>query len=75
MDQKIIGLWEKGDHASVLAMYPEYRKHSPEGFFAHYLMMIGALGGGECKSKGTKMSDYENAVGTGQVHMWFDLAA
>jgi len=75
MDEKIIDLWEKGDHASVIAMYPEYRKHSPEGFFAHYLMMIGALGGGGCKSKGMKMSDYENAVGTGQVHMWFDLAA
>ena len=53
----------------------EYRKHNPEGFFGHYLMMVGALGGAACTAKGRKMSNYENAVGTGQLHMWFDVAA
>jgi 3,4-dihydroxyphenylacetate 2,3-dioxygenase len=75
MDEAIIELWHKGDHAAVVALYPEYRKHSPEGFFGHYLMMLGALGGDACRAKGTKMSNYENAVGTGQLHMWFDVAA
>ena len=75
MDEKIIGLWERGDHAAVIDMYPEFRKHSPEGFFGHYLIMAGALGGREWTAPGTKLSDYENSVGTGQVHVWFDLSA
>jgi len=73
MDERILELWKAGDHAAVDALYPEYRKYKPEGFFAHYLMMLGALGGPECRVKGRQMSAYENAVGTGQVHFWFDV--
>ena len=62
-------------HASVIDLYPEYRGHRPEGFFGHYLMTVGALGGRGCRARGTSMSSYENAIGTGQVHVWFDLAA
>lgn len=75
MDEKVIECWKRGDHADVIALYPEYRAHNPEGFFAHYLMTVGALGGAGCKAVGTQMSEYENAAGTGQVHVWFDLAA
>ncbi|MEY2400221.1 MAG: 3,4-dihydroxyphenylacetate 2,3-dioxygenase [Ilumatobacteraceae bacterium] len=71
-DQQLIELLEAGDHAAVLARYDEYRRFSPEGMFAHYLMMVGALGGAECTAKGTRYSDYESAAGTGQVHIWFD---
>jgi 3,4-dihydroxyphenylacetate 2,3-dioxygenase len=73
MDERIIELWSAGDHASVIDLHDAYLPFNPEGQFGHYLMMVGALGGRSCKARGRKCSDYENAVGTGQVHMWFDL--
>lgn len=75
LDERILALWREGDHASVLELYPDYRAHEPEGFFGHYLMMVGALGAHACRAPGRQLSDYENAVGTGQVHVWFDLPA
>ena len=51
---------------------PEFRRFSPEGRFAHYLIMASAMGGASWRSKGVAYSDYENAAGTGQIHMWFD---
>ena len=41
-----------GDHASIIDFWPEYRQHSPEAFFAHYLMMVGAIGGSGCTARG-----------------------
>jgi len=73
IDRKILALWSAGDHAAVIDLYPEYRRFSPEGFFAHYLMLVGALGGRACGAKGVRLSDYENAVGTAQAHVWFEL--
>jgi 3,4-dihydroxyphenylacetate 2,3-dioxygenase len=71
-DARILALWAKGDHAAVVAMAPEYqRAHHPEGRFAHYLMAVGAIGGAACRVPGTQLSAYENAVGTGQVHVIF----
>jgi hypothetical protein len=35
-------------------------------------MMMGALGEGDCAATGRLYSEYENSVGTGQVHVWFD---
>jgi 3,4-dihydroxyphenylacetate 2,3-dioxygenase len=72
-DRRILELWGAGDHRSVIELYPEYSELAPEGFFAHYLMMVGALGGLECHSKGVALSECENAVGTGQAHVWFEL--
>ena len=72
MDTRILGLWERGDHAAVVELYPEYlRKHHPEGRMAHYLMGLGAMGGPSCRIPGVCLSAYENAVGTGQVHVLF----
>ncbi|MFM8312427.1 MAG: catechol 1,2-dioxygenase [Ilumatobacteraceae bacterium] len=70
-DERVIALLERGDHATVLAEYPEFRKFSPEGRFAHYVIMATALGGSEWTTPGVAYSDYENAAGTGQIHMWF----
>ena len=65
--------WFKaGDHARVIDTMPEYLRHAPEARFGHYLMMAGALGGRALKAKGRQFSDYENATGTSQVHVWFD---
>ena len=72
MDHRILELWKAGDHAAVLELYPEYaRKHQPEGRFAHYLIALGAIGGAACRARGVQLSEYENAVGTGQVHVLF----
>lgn len=61
----------KGDHASVIDTMPEFLKHVPEARFGHYLMMAGACGGREWTWRGVRYSDYENATGTSQVHVWF----
>lgn len=71
-DERILERWSLGDHASVLKGMSEYAKYKPEGRFGHYLTMVGALGGTGCIAPGVQLSDYENSVGTGQVHVWFD---
>jgi 3,4-dihydroxyphenylacetate 2,3-dioxygenase len=43
-----------------------------EGDFDHPLMMLGAVGGPDRTAPGELFSDYENATGTGQVHVWFE---
>jgi hypothetical protein len=74
IDERVLGHWRDGNHAAVLDLYPEYRRFHPEGLFGHYLMLLGALGGRACGARGRLLSDYENAVGTGQAHVWFDIA-
>ena len=72
-DRYVLECWERGDHAAVYDFYPEYRTHAPEGRFAHYLMLLGAIGGPACTARGERYSAYENSIGTGQVHVVFDL--
>lgn len=71
-DEARLEWWQQGDHARVIDHMDEYRQHKPEGMFGHYLIMVGALGGRDCKVVGRRFSDYENATGTGQAHVWFD---
>ncbi len=63
---------QEGDHRSIIDTMPEFLKYKPEARFAHYLMMMGALGEGDVIAPGALYSEYENSVGTGQVHVWFD---
>ena len=73
-DKEAIELFEHGRHDLILGQWDErFRKLPWEGFGGHYLQMIGALGGAACRSKGTPLSDYENARGTGNIHVWFDV--
>jgi aromatic ring-opening dioxygenase catalytic subunit (LigB family) len=74
-DHAVIDAWLVGDHARVIDNYAEFAKVKPEGRFAHYQMMVAALGGRECVAPGRLFSDYENSIGTGQVHVWFDRPA
>ena len=74
-DHRVIDAWLRGDHASVVDNYDEFFKAKPEGRFAHYQMMVAALGGRDCVAPGRLYSDYENSIGTGQVHVWFDRPA
>ena len=71
-DEKVIGWMKAGDHGAIIDFVPEYREHAPEGRFGHYLMMVGALGGRNCRAPGTQFGDYESVSGTGQAHIWFD---
>ena len=74
-DEHILDLFAAGDHRRVIEEMPEYKKQGPEGKFGHYLIMAGALGGAACTAPGEQFSDYEAAVGTGQVHVWFERPA
>ena len=64
--------FRNGDHAQVLDTMPEFYRHRPEARFGHYLMMMGALGEGDCAATSRQYGEYENSIGTGQVHLWFD---
>lgn len=74
-DHAVLEAWSRGEHAGVLAGLGEYMSYRPEGRFAHYQMMVAALGGADCVAPGRAFSNYENAIGTGQIHMWFDRPA
>lgn len=74
-DARILRHWAAGEHDQVVALYPQYREVHPEGLFGHYLILLGAIGGTACRAPGRQFSDYENAMGTGQVHVVFDLSA
>lgn len=67
--------FDAGDHARVIDTMPEFLRHKPEGMFGPYLMMIAAVGGRDCVAPGTRYSEYENSIGTGQAHVWFERPA
>jgi len=71
-DAERMAWFAKGDHARVLETMPEFYRFKPEARFGHYLMMMGALGEGDCTASGRQYGEYENSIGTGQVHMWFN---
>jgi 3,4-dihydroxyphenylacetate 2,3-dioxygenase len=74
-DMERIGWFAQGEHARVLETMPEFLRHKPEAKFCHYLQMIGALGEGAVTATSRQYGDYENSIGTGQVHLWFDRPA
>jgi aromatic ring-opening dioxygenase catalytic subunit (LigB family) len=72
-DKQAIALLREGRHGEILARWNDEYRHLPwEAFGAHYLQMIGALGGADCRARGEPLSAYENARGTGNIHIWFD---
>jgi aromatic ring-opening dioxygenase catalytic subunit (LigB family) len=72
-DERIMALWYTGDHAAVLALAEEFRRTcSPEGRFAHYLILAGAFARGAALGPGTQYGRYKAAIGTGQSIFWFD---
>ncbi len=74
-DLERIAWFTAGDHARVLKTMPDYLQYRPEGKFAHYLTMIAAMGESAVTAPARRYSDYENSVGTGQLHLWFDRPA
>jgi 3,4-dihydroxyphenylacetate 2,3-dioxygenase len=71
-DEERLEWMRAGDHARIVDTMDDYFPHAPEADFGHYLMMLGAIGGRDCRARGELFSDYENATGTGQVHVWFE---
>ena len=71
-DHERLEWFRNGDHAQVLDTMPEFYRYRPEARFGHYLMMIGALGEGDCTATSRQYGEYENSIGTAQVHLWFD---
>ena len=74
-DMEALALFRGGRHDVILDRFAEYRAIPWEGLGGHYLQMIGALGGAACRARGEPLSDYENGRGTGNMHIWFDVAA
>ena len=72
MDHERLGWFFEGRHDKVLDTMDDFLTVRPEGRFAHYLMMAAALGESEFAAPGVQYGDYENSVGTSQVHVWFD---
>lgn len=64
--------FDAGDHARVIDTMPEFLRHHPEAMFGPYLMMVAAIGARSCVAPGVRYSEYENAIGTGQAHVWFE---
>jgi len=74
-DKRAIELFREGRHDEIIGHWDdEYRQRHWEASGAHYLQMAGALGGRAWRGKGTPLSAYENARGTGNIHVWFDAA-
>jgi aromatic ring-opening dioxygenase catalytic subunit (LigB family) len=71
-DHGVIEAWQRGDHAAVVDNFDTFMTVRPEAHFGHYQMMVAALGGRNCIAPGRLFSEYENAIGTGQIHVWFD---
>ncbi len=71
-DADVLRAFADGDHRAVIDNMPAYLQVKPEARFGHYLTMVGALGGRECRAVGEPFSDYENAIGTAQMHVWFE---
>ena len=74
-DLERVAWLEAGEHAKVVDTMPEFLRFRPEAMFGHYLLMVGAIGGRDCTAPGTRYSEYENAIGTGQIHLWFPRPA
>lgn len=70
-DEQRLEWMKQGNHRQIIESMDDYLEYAPEGDFGHFLMMIGSVGGVECTAPGEMFSDYENATGTGQVHVWF----
>ena len=70
-DLERIEWMKQGHHARILDTMDDFKKFKPEANFSHWLTMAGATGEGDNTAKGVMYSEYENSIGTGQVHVYF----
>jgi len=75
-DKRAVEFFSQGRHDLIVDNWNEdFRKRNWEAFGGHYLQMLGAMGGADCGYVGEPLSEYENARGTGNIHIWFDTEA
>jgi 3,4-dihydroxyphenylacetate 2,3-dioxygenase len=74
-DLERLAWFERGEHDRVIDTMDVFARFKPEAMFGHYLMMVAAIGGRQCRAPGVRYSEYENSIGTGQVHVWFERPA
>jgi 3,4-dihydroxyphenylacetate 2,3-dioxygenase len=74
-DYERLEWFKAGDHARVLETMPAFHKVRPEAMFGHWLLTAGAIGEENNTAPGVMYSEYENSIGTGQVHVWFPKPA
>jgi AmmeMemoRadiSam system protein B len=74
-DHRVIDALVRGDHVQLVNEMDQFMTVRPEAHFGHYQMMVHTLGGDACTAPGRMYSEYENSIGTGQVHVWFDQPA
>lgn len=75
-DKRAVEFFKQGRHDLIIKNWnDDFRKRHWEAFGGHYLQMLGAMGGVDCGHVGEPLSDYENARGTGNMHIWFDTGA
>ena len=71
-DQERLQWFFDGRHDRVLETMDDFLTVRPEGRFAHYLRRAAARGEQDFAAPGVQYGDYENSIGTSQVHVWFD---
>jgi hypothetical protein len=71
-DEERIAWYLDGEHSKVLNTMEQFHKFKPEARYGHAMMMHGAIGESDCTAPGRQYGEYENSIGTGQVHIWFD---
>ena len=74
-DAERIAWFKAGDHARVLETMPEFLPFRPEARFAPLPDDDRGAGRRRCTAPARQYGEYENSVGTGQVHLWFDRPA
>ncbi len=55
LDMEVLELWKQGRHDTVIDRFPELEAAKYEGHGAHYAQMMGALGGRNCRARGTQL--------------------
>jgi 3,4-dihydroxyphenylacetate 2,3-dioxygenase len=70
-DEERLEWMRAGDHGRILDTMPDFMQYRPEANFSHWLTMAGATGEEANTAKGVMYSEYENSIGTGQVHVYF----
>jgi 3,4-dihydroxyphenylacetate 2,3-dioxygenase len=74
IDLRVVELWERGEHATVIDMLPMYaEKCWGEGDMHDTAMLYGLLGGAAYKEKVEVVTPYFGSSGTGQINAIFPI--
>ena len=74
VDLRVVELWERGEHATVIDMLPMYaEKCWGEGDMHDTAMLYGLLGGAAYKEKVEVVTPYFGSSGTGQINAIFPV--